>query len=77
MDPRTWGPGGVLCALLVGLSTSCSEAPVCSENAALGRAPAVTSQPAPAGAVRLVVVGDAGEGNTAQLLLATREEGAL
>jgi tartrate-resistant acid phosphatase type 5 len=70
MDPRTWGPCGVLCALLAGLSVSCSEAPVCSENAALGRAPAVTSQPAPAGAVRLVVVGDAGEGNTAQLLVA-------
>jgi tartrate-resistant acid phosphatase type 5 len=65
-----WGPCGVLCALLAGLSASCSEAPVCSENAALGRAPAVTSQPAPPGAVRLVVVGDVGEGNTAQLLVA-------
>ena len=70
-DPSPWGPrGGVLCALLGGLSSSCSQAPVCSETAALGRAPSAVSQSAPAGAVRLVVVGDVGEGNTAQLLVA-------
>jgi tartrate-resistant acid phosphatase type 5 len=71
-DPRPWGPpcAVLLCALAAGPSVGCSQAPTCNEASALGRAPSTASNPAPAGAVRLIVVGDVGEGNTAQLLVA-------
>jgi tartrate-resistant acid phosphatase type 5 len=65
--PRAAWSSFVLATLAV---VACSDAPVCSMAEAAGREPKPAPRAPAPGSVRLIVVGDVGEGNLAQRLVA-------